>query len=83
MGHVGSDADLGGPLQCGQHFQLAQAGVHIFGEPPSGAAAGVPLADGHGHHEVLLPVRAGAVCVQQWSQSAAVVSKIRFSLDSF
>lgn len=74
MGRLGSDADLRGTVQCGQHLQQSEAGVHLLGEPAPGTVAGFSVAHGHGHNEILLPVRARPVRVQQRLESAALVS---------
>lgn len=64
MGHLGSDADLRGPVQRRQHIQLAEARLHLLGEPALGPAPSVALANGDRHHEVLLLVRARPVRLQ-------------------
>lgn len=64
MGHMGSHADIRGPLQCRQHFQFLETRIHILGESASRSAAGVAISHGHRHHEVLLPVRARLVRLQ-------------------
>ena len=58
LGHVGPDADLGGPLRRGQHLLQLEARLHLQREPVPRAAAGLALQDGHGHpqvHLALLP----------------------------
>lgn len=65
-----------GPVQCGQHFQLIEIGLHIFGESALGAIASVLVTYGYGYHQVLLLVRPRAVCVQQRFESAPMVKYI-------
>lgn len=69
-------------------FQLAQAGVHIFGESLPRTSPGLAEQDGAGHHEVFLPVRVGSVCLFVRPQPTSVVlrrhgeEKVRFRLGS-
>lgn len=42
-------------------FQLSETRLHFLGKSSSRPPASLPVQNGDGHHEVLLPLRAGAV----------------------
>lgn len=42
-------------------LQFVKARLHILRESSSRSAASFPFEDGHGHYEILLPLRAGSL----------------------
>jgi len=42
-------------------LQFAEARLHILRESSSRSAASFAVEDGHGHYEILLPLRAGSL----------------------
>lgn len=63
-----------GFVQCGEHFQFIEIGLHIFGESASWTVASVAVTNGHGYHQILFSLCTGAVRFQQWLESIALVS---------
>jgi len=43
-------------------LQLAEARLYILRKSASRSSSSFPVENGHGYHEVLLPLRAGSLC---------------------
>lgn len=69
-------AHIRGLIQRCKHIQFIETSLYIFGESALGTIASITITNGNGYHEVLFPLRAGAVRLQQRSKSVTMV--IRF-----
>lgn len=54
------------PWFCFIFFQLFETCLHFLGESTPRPSASLPLQDGHGHYEILLPLRVGAIRILLW-----------------
>lgn len=53
-----------GLIQCCKHIQFIETSLYIFGESAFGTITSIAITNGNGYHQILFPLRAGAICVQ-------------------
>lgn len=63
-----------GLIQRCKHIQFIETSLYIFGESASGTITSITITNGNGYHEILFPLRAGVIRLQQRFESVTMVN---------